>query len=336
MPLAGDVLLCTPLLTALRKTYPGADIHVLVVRGFAGVLEGNPDVDQVIEVSVRPDRAEISKLLLGNFRHYDLLLSNSTSDRMSSYGFMLGRYRVYVVPPRHLGMPWKAWLHDLHTEVDIERLHTLVQTNKLGELIGIKPGHTIVLPASPASAGTLEKALGQEWDRQPYVVVHPCGSRPIKNWQAAGWRAVIADLLQRDLRVVISGGPAQPERDFIESELSFDTDRVVSLAGKLQLADVAVLLEGCALYVGVDTLVSHMAAAAGAPTIALFGATHPDIWGPWPMGCEAAESPFRREGHQRVNNVQILKASADAVSATDGIHNLDADTVIAAANVLLQ
>ena len=49
IPAAGDVLLATPLLSALRDAYPDAELDVLVRRGCAGILEGNEVVDRVIE-----------------------------------------------------------------------------------------------------------------------------------------------------------------------------------------------------------------------------------------------------------------------------------------------
>lgn len=53
VPALGDVLLCTPLLRALRAA-AGTEIDVLVRRGHAEVLEGNPDVGRIIQVDRRP------------------------------------------------------------------------------------------------------------------------------------------------------------------------------------------------------------------------------------------------------------------------------------------
>ena len=53
-PARGDVLLATPLIAALRRAWPESVIDVLVYRAQAGILAGNPDVNEVLSVSKHP------------------------------------------------------------------------------------------------------------------------------------------------------------------------------------------------------------------------------------------------------------------------------------------
>ena len=78
-----------------------------------------------------------------------------------------------------------------------------------------------------------------------------------------------------------------------------------------------------------------MAAIAGAPVVALFGPTNPDIWGPWPKNHRTIITPFRRDGFQRVGNVYIAKGTGNRKSDSDGILELSAASVIHAADVML-
>ena len=55
----------------------------------------------------------------------------------------------------------------------------------------------------------------------------------------------------------------------------------VNLAGQTTLPQLAALLAGCDLFLGADSGVMHLAAAARAPLVALFGPSNPDAWGPW-------------------------------------------------------
>ncbi len=59
---------------------------------------------------------------------------------------------------------------------------------------------------------------------------------------------------------------------------------MVRLDGKLDWPQLAALLTSAAVYVGVDTSMTHLAAGAGCPTIALYGPTSPRLIGPWPVG----------------------------------------------------
>jgi heptosyltransferase-3 len=65
-------------------------------------------------------------------------------------------------------------------------------------------------------------------------------------------------------------------------------------------------LAGAAVYIGVDTSMSHLAAAAGCPTVALYGPTSPRLIGPWPVGGLA--EPWAPSGTiQQRGNVQVVQ-----------------------------
>jgi heptosyltransferase-3 len=87
----------------------------------------------------------------------------------------------------------------------------------------------------------------------------------------------------------------------------------VNMAGKLSLAESAFLISRAKYYVGPDTAVTHMAAALGTPTVALFGPSNPVKWGPWPKSYEEDRNPYRMQGTQRVNNVMLLQGEGDCV-----------------------
>jgi heptosyltransferase-3 len=90
-------------------------------------------------------------------------------------------------------------------------------------------------------------------------------------------------------------------------------ESVVNVAGTLSLAEVASIIAAARVFVGPDTAVTHLAAATGTPTVALYGPTNPLKWGPWPAGYAADDTPFRRFGTQRVGNVLLLQAAGACV-----------------------
>ena len=90
----------------------------------------------------------------------------------------------------------------------------------------------------------------------------------------------------------LTGGPAEAERALLRAimeGLSVDQRaHVADLGGSLAFAELTPLIEGARLFVGPDTSVTHLAAATGTPTVALFGPSHPVAWGPWPADFQAA------------------------------------------------
>jgi heptosyltransferase-3 len=85
------------------------------------------------------------------------------------------------------------------------------------------------------------------------------------------------------------------------------------MAGKLSLAESAFLISRAKCYVGPDTALTHVAAALGTPTVALFGPSNPVKWGPWPRGYNADSNPYQMRGTQHVGNVVLLQGEGDCV-----------------------
>ena len=144
-------------------------------------------------------------------------------------------------------------------------------------------------------------------------MLHPCPKFRYKMWQPDGWVALAEWLKAQGLDIVFSGGGDADELAYvaaIESRLEFSCS---NLAGQLSLAQSASVLKGASLYVGPDTVVTHLAAACGVPTLALFGPSNPVKWGPWPSGWNETESPWGRVGSGRRANVFLLQGQGDCV-----------------------
>src|SRR5436190_7992606 len=77
----GDVLLTTPLVRTIRRGFPEAALDVLVFRGSERILEGNPDVRNILALPERPSLRETLGVLLRLWRRYDLVVSTQAGDR---------------------------------------------------------------------------------------------------------------------------------------------------------------------------------------------------------------------------------------------------------------
>jgi len=138
-----------------------------------------------------------------------------------------------------------------------------------------------------------------------------------KMWDPVQWRELVAWLIDRGITVVLSGSSDPQEllyvNEFADLLGRHAENRLLNLAGKLSFTQLAMLLERAALYVGPDTFTTHLAAAVGAPTVALFGPSNPVKWGPWPKGCDADPSPYRFRGTQFVGNVALVQGAGHCV-----------------------
>jgi ADP-heptose:LPS heptosyltransferase len=119
---------------------------------------------------------------------------------------------------------------------------------------------------------------------EPYAVLHlwPGGFRSeLREWPAERWRELAGQLAAGGLMLVLTGGPGDRERTeaFIAS-CGETAGRMVSVAGRYRLPELVGVLAAARCVISVNTGVMHMAAAAGARTIALNGPTSSLRWGP--------------------------------------------------------
>jgi len=112
-----------------------------------------------------------------------------------------------------------------------------------------------------------------------YLVIQPGSGSESKNWPVEKFRALASRAREvMDLEVVLVLGPVEIERAPHDADALCSVANAVFTSPPLQL--LAALLSGAAAYVGNDSGVSHLAAACGAPTVAVFGPTDPAVWAP--------------------------------------------------------
>jgi heptosyltransferase-3 len=290
----GDLLLTTPLIRSLRHAWPDSKIDVLVFDNTRGIVAGNPDINGVITMPQRPSLAESARLFVKLWRHYDIAISTQSGDRPIAFAFAAGRMRVGVTTNDD---PWPARALKrlaLHRRVAAAvHLHRVEQMLRLADALDVARVPDLVCPAAaPAS---------QAAPAGNYAVIHASPMFAYKEWTRDGWRAVTAALAQRGISVVAIGGPGEAERHYLE-----EVWRGVCAFHQVGWAETMTLLSKAKIYIGPDTSVTHLAAAAGCPTIALFGPMDPRVWGPWPVGGLA--TPWAASGTiQNHGNVWIVQ-----------------------------
>lgn len=307
----GDVLLSTPLICSLRHTWPEAVIDVLVYAGTEGVLAANSDINEIIIIERRPALLRHLRFMRGLWRGYDLSLSLMTSDRPTLYASIASKRSVGLVEAGR--QPWKKWLLSQSLPFDNTNTHTVLMHLKLADLLGIPRCHKVVATWCAEDDAAVRKALPFDSDAQAYAVLHVYPKYVYKAWRREAWVELAGWLNAQGMRVVLTGGEDEDEVAYVRELSGLLPPDTVDVAGKLSLTSTACLLSKARIYVGPDTVVTHLAAALGIPTIALFGPSNPVKWGPWPSGYAENRNPYRMKGTQRVNNVVLLQCVDDCV-----------------------
>jgi heptosyltransferase-3 len=292
----GDVLLTTPLIRSIRAAWPDAQIDALVFADTAPILDGNPDLDRVIAMPEPAGTLQSISLVSKLWRRYDLAVSTQAGDRPTFFAIVAGRKRVGPVRARLSGrivrLFMNRWIEPAGT------WHRVQENLQFAELLGIAPLAEMVAPATqlPDSLALLKD----------YAVIHAAPFFRYKQWHRDGWRDVARHLRGQGLELVATGGPAPAERAYLDDIWNDNGIAIRRMDGQLGWPELATLLAGARVYVGPDTSVTHLAAAAGCPTVALYGPTDPQIWGPWPRA--GLDTPWLKAGTiQQRGNVWLVQ-----------------------------
>jgi heptosyltransferase-3 len=308
----GDVLLTTALIREARRLWPQAAIDVLGFEGTLGMLRGNPDLRELIEVAPRAGAAGTLRLVQRLWRRYELALIADPGDRAHLLGWIAAPIRSGVLPSASSSNWWKKMLlaHHVVSPGDLGELH--VVTEKL-QLLGAwsqgdsGPAALVAPPGEPLPQPLLGRLA------PGYVVMHTPSMWPYKQWPLAHFRELAGRLAQAGHQVVLTGGPGAADRECVAAMQGAAPSELLVDAGVLGFNQLASLLRGCALYIGPDTSVSHLAAACGARVLAIFGPTNPQRWAPWPAGAEQPVQFQRRSLSQTVGTVTLLQAELPCV-----------------------
>jgi len=326
----GDVLVTTPLISKARELWPEAEFHFLGYKGKMDMLKGNPDIAQIIETSDRPGFSEYLSLFNRLFQRYDLAFVTQPSDRAYLYGLVAAFRRVGVLGGHPQGKQspssdktqqqnaWKKFI-SMHTvDVDYFNQHVITEKLRLLEAFVDEPSQLFSKPidVTPPVGEALTPIISSQL-MQSYVVLHPGPLTAYKRWPLAHWQTLIAYLVQRGLQVVLSASPAKQDLQLNHDILSLLSDdvraQVIDTAGKLSIPQAGALLRNALLYIGVDTSITHLAAACNTPAITLFGATPPTNFGPWPNGFIGKQPYQLRARSQTVGNITILQGPGECV-----------------------
>ncbi len=303
----GDVLLTAPLIRSIKDAWPAARIDLLVFRGTEGVLAGDRDIDRILTVPASGHWRFMRKL----WRQYDLAVSTSPSDRPTLYAWLAGKARVGVMTGGFKSA-WKRALLNASVPFDNLDVHTVVQNLRLADLLGLPRRFETPIQWSTQDEAEVASVM-PDFCRAQFAVLHLYPKFNYKIWRLEQWQTLATWLRERNLGVVLTGSADPEEMDYVRRFAAAVLPAPVNLAGRLNFTQMALLLSRAKLYVGPDTVTTHLAAAMGTPTVALFGPSNPVKWGPWPQGCMAQVSPYAMRGTQFVGKVALVQGAGACV-----------------------
>jgi heptosyltransferase-3 len=267
----GDFILTLPALKALRDAYPDARIEILGYKHIAVLAESRFYAQAVRSIEYGPlsrffaKNSELPAELADYFATFDLIISYLYDPD----GIFESNLRRCGVKNLLFGPAKIAKTSD----------HAARQLARPIEEFGIR----VVDLTEKIFLSEEDRQFGREFlqtPSQPIIAIHPGSGSKEKNWPLQNWIELFSrehwHVEKRPSLIVISGEADKAQTAQLEHTWK---DQNIRFAKNLPLPHLAAVLEH-SIFIGHDSGISHLAAAAGANCILLFGPTDPNVWAP--------------------------------------------------------
>ena len=331
----GDVILSTPVIKAMRQAYPNAYIAMMVSPYAKEIIDGNPYLDEVITY----DKDGKHKSWLGSAKFsqrlkkkkFDLALVLHPTNRVHLITFF-AQIKKRVGYNRKLGFLLTDQIE--HTKQSGQK-HEVEYNFDLVRRLGIEPqDKNLFIPIKEESEKWADALFMVEniKSADKLLGIHPAASCPSKIWPLERFARAADTLAQQyGFTTLLFAGPK--DLKLAQHLAGLMTSRVINLAGKASISQLATLIKRCELFISNDSGPVHIASAVGTPVISIFGRNQPGLspqrWGPRgandrflhkPVGCIQclAHNCAKEFLCLQQIRVQDVLAAAETILSKDG------------------
>lgn len=275
----GDVVHNLPIINDILRHYPDTEIDWVVEAGFADIPKLHPAIKQVIPVAIRRWRkALFTKNTWAEIKAAKQQISQQQYDIvLDTQGLLKSALLTYLSQGKKHGYdkssarePIASYFYD--TTHNVSRAQHAVVRNRA--LAALALGYAI--PNDLPDYGIAVAKPSQPTLNTPYIVGLHGTSRDSKLWPVEHWIALGSKLVELNIDLILPwASEAELKRArHIASALSNAT-----VLPKLTITQLADVIGQAKAAIGVDTGLSHLAAALGIPTIAIYTDTNPALTG---------------------------------------------------------
>jgi heptosyltransferase-1 len=299
----GDIIHALPAVASLKRSFPERRLAWVVARKWAALLEGNPNIDEIVIF----DRGNLSALA-SSWRRLRRVRPEIAIDFQ---GLIQSALAGWVARPKvYFG---------LDTSLAREPLAARFYTRR----VLAEGPHRVERDLQLAAAAGAEYLISDSWiptgqpegqlPAGPFVLASPFAGWASKQWPMASYEALAERLRQQGLALVVNV-PTGRER-----ELETHAHLRVHVSGIDGLIDAT---RRAIAVVGVDSGPLHLAAALGKPGVALYGPTDPVQTGPFKscmtvLRAHQAEATYKRHGEIHASMMDLtVDQVADALGAS--------------------
>lgn len=273
----GDVVHNLPVLADIHRHYPDAIIDWVVEEPYVGLVQQNKHVNDVIPFALRRWRKHaFSSGTRQEFRRFLNRLKQQSYDYvfdtqgLIKTGIIMG-FSKTIPGGKKIGLahktdgsgyePLSRIFHDRSISVE-KHIHVVTRGR---EVVAKALGYTL---DTPPDFGLVTPDVMPEWlPEYPYAVFFHGTSRASKKWSHAGWTEIGHLLARSGLPTLFPWGSPDEKKD---AEALAQSIPGASVLPRLTITDMVTLTGKATFIVGVDTGLSHLAAAFDKPTVQIY------------------------------------------------------------------
>lgn len=285
----GDIVHALPVLAAIKKNIPDAQVDWLVEENYASILSIAHGLRRRVIVRAKRSFETPDAISFGGItgyhaaakylwnQDYDFALDLQGLIKSAIWARISFADRVIGFDAPHLREPQAAFFYS-QTVTPFDAPHIIQKNLSILSALDITPGD-VEMPLVPNAGAETTAAIETAGGPLRYIVLNPGAAWPNKRWPPERFGALASALHQHTgLRSLVTWGPR--ERELATTVINASSG-AASLAPPTSVSDLAVLMREAALVVSGDTGPLHIAAAMGAPLVGLYGPTFPERNGPW-------------------------------------------------------
>ena len=260
----GDSVISSGIIREIGRQVPGARITVACGRPPAPFFRSAPGVERVIILDKKKGAG-----------HWVDLWKQVVGTRWDTVIDLRGSALSWLIPARRRVVYNRSW------ETGVRKVE--VASRLMGSKTPLDPELFIDDRARAEAAAVIDPQLAGGAGPGPILALAPIAHQPGKSWPADRWGELVEKLKAEPRfdgwRFMPVGGPG--DRPPATPALEAAGDRGIDFVGKGDILASAAAIERATLFVGNDSGLMHVAAAAGRPTLGLFGPTEWWLYGPW-------------------------------------------------------
>ena len=274
----GDAVLLTPALRALRKQFPGAELHLLVPEEVAPIFQHLPGVNRVWPMPRRRGSASLRQTwpVIRALRRerFDRSADFAGNDRGAILSFLIGARRRLGWLQRG-GFVGRRFCYNERVVLETSEQHESARMMRLLSAWDVAPGPLEPeIKSDPALDAAAEKLLPERT-----ILCHIASSQPNRQWPVQRWAEFFQLAAAAGLPVAFTTAAGARERALTD-ELKKIAPATPVLPVVPELALFLAVLKRAEVFISGDTGPLHFAAGLGVPTLSLFGPSSLVRWAP--------------------------------------------------------